>query len=83
MVLYLCHMCHCGLHAVIWLHIGTPMSLHAAEPRRTFSPLSVSLWSDLGDHIFDSVGLAGFKSRANDFFISLSSLYVIVSQTSI
>ena len=31
----------------------------------TFIPLSVSLWNDLGDPVFDGVGLAGFKCRAN------------------
>ena len=39
---------------------------------RTFFPLSVSLWNDLANSVFDSVGLVGFKSRANDFFIGLS-----------
>ena len=40
---------------------------------RTFIPLSVSLWNDLANPVFDSVGLAGFKSRANAFsFIGLS-----------
>ena len=29
-------------------------------------PLSVSLWNDLSDPVFDGVGLAGFKTRAND-----------------
>ena len=29
--------------------------------------LSVSLWNDLSDPVFDSVGLACFKSRANAF----------------
>ena len=33
--------------------------------RRTFIPLSVSLWSDLTNPVFDGVGLAGFKRRAN------------------
>ena len=33
--------------------------------RRTFIPLSVSLWNDLSDPVFDGVGLAGFKTRAN------------------
>ena len=33
--------------------------------RRTFIPLSVSLWNDLANPVFDGVGLAGFKSRAN------------------
>ena len=40
--------------------------------RRTFVPLSVSLWNDLAEPLFDGVGLAGFKSRANAFFIGLS-----------
>ena len=43
-----------------------------AQPRcrtlqysRTFFPFSVSLWNDLASSVFDSVGLAGFKSRAD------------------
>ena len=31
----------------------------------TFIPFSVSLWNDLASSVFDGVGLAGFKSRAN------------------
>ena len=42
----------------------------AAEPRRTFIPLSVSIWNDLVDHVFDGVGLAGFKSRSNAFLLA-------------
>ena len=35
MVLFLCRMCRCGLHAVmLWSHIGTLMRLLAAESRR-------------------------------------------------
>ena len=30
-------------------------------------PLTVSLWNALADPVFDAVGLAGFKSRANVF----------------
>ena len=33
MVLNMYRMCHCGLHAVLWSHIGTPMHRLAAEPR--------------------------------------------------
>ena len=33
MVLFLCRMCRCGLHAALWSHIGTRMRLLAAEPR--------------------------------------------------
>ena len=32
---------------------------------RSFVRLSVSLWNDHSDPVFDGVGLAGFKSRAN------------------
>ena len=35
MVLYLDHMCQCGIHAVLWSHIGTLMHRLAAEPSST------------------------------------------------
>ena len=61
-----------ALHAVLWSHIGILMRRIAAEPCSTagllFSPL-MSLWNDLADPIFDVVGLAGFKSRANAFLL--------------
>ena len=41
-----------------------------SQYRRTFIPLSVSLWNDLSDPVFDGVGLAGFKSRANAFLLA-------------
>ena len=37
-------------------------------------PLSVSLWNDLSDPVFDGVGLAGFKIRANAFLLAWSAL---------
>ena len=37
---------------------------------RTFVPLSVSLWNDLADPVFDGVGLAIFKSRANAYLLA-------------
>ena len=40
-----------------------------SQYRRTFVPLSVSLWNDLSDPLFDGVGLTGFKSRANAFLL--------------
>ena len=41
-----------------------------SQYRRSFVPLSVSLWNDLSDPVFDCVGLAGFKSRANAFLLA-------------
>ena len=41
-----------------------------SQCRRTFVTFSVSLWNDLGDPVFDCVGLAGFKSRANSFLLA-------------
>ena len=34
---------------------------------RTFIPMSVSLWNDLSDSVFDGVEKAGLKSRVNAF----------------
>ena len=86
------HMCQCGLHAVLWSPCRTSvyvlMRLLSAEPRSmhrsTFIPLSVSLWNDLAYNVFDGVGLSGFKSRANVFFIGLScSIPFVVNYFSI
>ena len=40
----------------------------------TFVLLSVSLWNDLNDPVFASVGLARFKSRANASLLAYSNL---------
>ena len=47
-----------------------PPRCRTSPYRRTFIPWSVSLWNDLSDPVFDGVGLAGFKSRANDFLLA-------------
>ena len=41
-----------------------------SQYRRTSVPLSVSLSNDLSDPVFDGVGLAGFKSKANAFLLA-------------
>ena len=41
---------------------------------RTIIPFSVSLWNDLANPVFDGVGLAGFKSRANVFLLAYAAL---------
>ena len=41
-----------------------------SQYRSSFISLSVSLWNDLASLVFDGVGLAGFKSRANDFLLA-------------
>ena len=67
---------------VLWLIVGTRGALVArrhsfARPncrtshyRITFASFSVSLWNDFSDPVFDGVGLAGFKSRANAFLLA-------------
>ena len=52
---------------VAHMHSFAPPRCRTSQYRRTFVPLSVSLWNDLGYSVFDCVGLAGFKSRANAF----------------
>ena len=44
-----------------------PPRCRTTQYRITFIPLSVSLWSDFGNDVFDGVGLSGFKSRSNAF----------------
>ena len=44
-----------------------PPHCRTTQFRRTFIPLSVSLWNGLGDPVCDGVELTGFKSRANAF----------------
>ena len=63
-------------HVLVWVTCGAVIAhrytyaLLAAGPRRTFIPLSVSLWNDLSERVFDCVGLVGFKSRANTFLLA-------------
>ena len=47
-----------------------PPRCRTLQYRITFIPLSVSLWNDLNDSVFDGVGLAGLKSRANAFLLA-------------
>ena len=47
-----------------------PLRCRTSLYRRTFISLSVSLWNDLCGPVFDGVGLAGFKSRANALLLA-------------
>ena len=51
-------------------HSFMPPRCRTSQYHRSFVPLSVSLWNDLSDPVFDGVGLAGFKSRANAFLLA-------------
>ena len=51
------------------VHLCTSSLQNLAGPQAFFA-LSVSLWNDHGYPVFDGVGLAGFKSRANDFLLA-------------
>ena len=51
-------------------HSFRPPRCRNSHYRRTFVPLSVSLWNDFSDPVFDGVGLTGFKSRANAFLLA-------------
>ena len=46
-------------------HLFASPRCGTSQYRITVVPLSVSLWNDLGDPVFDGVRLAGFQSRAN------------------
>ena len=51
-------------------HSFAPPRCGTSQYRRTFVHLSVSLWNDLSDPVFDGVGLTCFKSRANAFLLA-------------
>ena len=55
---------------VVHRHSFAPPRCRTSQYRRSFVPLSVSLSNDLSDPVFDGVGLAGFKSRANAFLLA-------------
>ena len=51
-------------------HSFVPLRCRTSQHRRTFVPLSMTLWNDLSDPVFDGVGVAGFKRRANAFLLA-------------
>ena len=51
-------------------HSFAPPRCRTFQYSRSFVLLSVSLWKGLSDPVFDGVGLAGFKSRANAFLLA-------------
>ena len=50
---------------VAYRYTYAPPRCRTLQYSRTFIPFSVFLWKDLANPVFDGVGLAGFKSRAN------------------
>ena len=50
-------------------YICAPPRCRTSQYSRTFILLSVSLWNDLSDPVFDGVGLAGVN-RANAFLLA-------------
>ena len=54
-----------------------PPSCRTLQYSRTFIPFSVSLWNDLANPVFDGVGLAVFKSRANASLLTYTALSLL------
>ena len=52
-----------------WYSFAPPRS-GTSQYRKKFVPLSVPLCHDLGDPVFDGMGLAVFKSRSNAFLLT-------------
>ena len=50
-----------------------PPRCRTTQYRRTFVPLSVSLWNDLANPVFDFYGTGGFQEQGQCSFIGLSS----------
>ena len=63
--------------ALVAHRYNAPPRCRTLQYCRTFVPFAVSLWNDLDDPVFDSVGLAGFKRRPMRFcWPSCSLLFV-------
>ena len=58
----------------------TPPCCRTSEYRRTFIPLSVSLWNDLSDPVFDGVGHSDsiFQEQGQCLFIGLAARSLFV-----
>ena len=54
-----------------------PPHCRTSQYHMDFIHLPVSLWNDLANHVFDGVGLAGFKSRANTFSLAKDALSLL------
>ena len=59
-------------------HSFAPPCCRTYQYRRSFVPLSVSLWNGLRVPVFDGVGLACFKSSANTFLHDLLFLFCLL-----
>ena len=81
-VLYLDRMCQCGYTRCSGCnrYAHAPPRRRTSQYRRIFIPLSVSLWTDFAELLFNGVGLEGFRSRANDF-IGLSAVSQLYNST--
>ena len=58
-----------------------PPRCRSSQYSRTFIPLSVSLWNDLANPVFDGMGLAGLKSRASAFLLAYAVISLLYSST--
>ena len=59
----------CVILVAHWYTYALP-HCRTSQYHRIFIPLSVSLWNEVANPVFDGVGLAGFKSRANAFLLA-------------
>ena len=59
-------------------HSFAPPRCRTSQYRRSFMPLSVSLWNDLSDRVFDGVGLAGSALLLSPTVLSCSSFHGLV-----
>ena len=58
-------------------HSFAPSRCRTCQYCRTFVPLSVALWNDHNEPVFDDVGLVGFKSRANTLMLAKSAFFFV------
>ena len=58
-------------------YTDAPPRYRTSQYSMTIIPLSMSLWTDLAEPVFDGVRLAGFKNRANAVLLAKAALSLL------
>ena len=69
MMLYV-GLCASAGYTWLWSNIGILIQLLAAEPRSKAGRSRKALWNDLANPVYDGMGLARFKSKANALLLA-------------
>ena len=73
-----CHTTHGALVAYRYTYACPSRRTLHAVPQDSYSPLSIDMWNDVGDPVFDGVGQASCESRVNVFLLAYAARFLFV-----